>query len=476
MNRADATFLACALLLSGCAAAPAEEPRAEVSAPAHPEPQASAATSTSAAAPPAATPSASAAAPPRQSPYADVVGRTAPPTDFKLDGAIGEWGKLEVPPEKKGASAKPANVAVALTTSGVTIAGKIKGGKEGVTIRFDFGAGELPRLGVPVRGGGVAELNCETTWDGQPMDEAEKAACGQMLDQDADFVASWQSQFRRVWHVGPAGIRFNGAELPGAKSAFVVDGDNASFEVQVPIDALPLANESPVSSVNLLVMPTRSWTDPKEGEWKYASFEPAVAFGKRSAIRSMALQTWNANILEGAPAVGYKLGDDASWVIAERTSTGLSHVQRTQPLFTSKAKHKGLEIGVLYAATERIVCLKGDELRGMEFMHGELVSSVARPPGMHLFVRDQYTDETGAQSASWTVFLVNDEGEVASQDLERAVYGWRTVKPFQGPGMTTFGWDGTALGFDEAGTPGVRVRYQYHRDPGWYEMSIKGLP
>jgi hypothetical protein len=408
-------------------------------------------------------------------------GRAGRPADFKLDGNLAEWGKLEVPPAKKGESATPADVIFALTKTSLTIAGRVRGAKEGVSVRFDFVAGELPPLGTPLRGGGLAPLDCESTWDHQPLDEAAKVECKKIVAKAATFEAEWKAEFFRDWQFDAKGVwvAMNGkrTEVAGASSAFTATADDATFEVEIPIDALPLANESPVAGASVFVAPTRAWKEPSFEQQVGVGFDAGVPFGDQATLRAKAIEVWGANIINGASAFGYRLGDDISWIDVGRSSGWLSYRRSQVPLFDSIAKHKVFEVGVLYAGLGRMATLKGNDVVSLELSSpGRILGSLTRKPGLHVFSYDEYTDEVGNVVPSWTVYVVDETGEVTAQGLSSGVFSWSSVSEFHLKSMASFGLKGQARTNDGSGdVRNVTVTYKYDAAAGWYEPIVKGL-
>ena len=391
-------------------------------------------------------------------------GLTELPTGFVLDGAIGEWDDT-------------GDIKLVLTNDGLTIAGRVPehAPQEGpITVLFQFGSRELPTVGAPLRGGGVFELNCETTWDGQPMPASEAAYCQGLMAAATQFEAEWEAESRRTWHIGLSGVTTaKGAEIAGARSS-VRRGGEVTFEAQLPLDALPLASESPVTSATAFITTTLRDPNPHERNPVGVLFGDGVRFGLLAELRQRALDEWGLGLVDGVPAVGYRLGNDTTWVVARRAPGWLSYERAELPVLSRETTHKSFEIGTLYAGTDRLVTVKDNKVVGMEAaINGELVGDKRRPPGLHVFAYDSYSDEVGNRIANWTVYMIDAEGEISSSVLPSPVSAWEKVEPFHSKDFASFGLVGRPANAETTGE--ARVTFAYVPAARLYEPKTTGL-
>lgn len=386
------------------------------------------------------------------------------PKSFALDGDVGEWEDS-------------AEVKFVLTTDGLTIAGKLPKEtpqEDTITVLFQFGSRQLPTIGAPLRGGGVFELNCESTWDGQPLDEPEAMHCQGMMAAATQFRDAWEADGQRTWRLGPKGVTTpQGASVEGATS-IVKKGAEVTFEAKIPLAALPLAIEAPVTAASVFVTTELKDPNPRERNAVAVLFGDGVRFGSSTELRRRALEEWGLGLIDGVPAVAYRLGDDASWILGLRAPGWLSYERKVVPVFVKDESFKGFDVGRLYAGTERLVTVKDSNIVGMEgVVSGEILGSVKRAPGLHLFAVDSYRDEVGQTMANWTVYVVDGEGQVSSESVAPAVYAWELVEPFHAKDFRTFGFAGKVANSDAPGP--VRVTYSFKPATKSYEPKVTGL-
>lgn len=416
------------------------------------------------------------------------VGRAGLPPELRVDGKLGEWEEL---------AAQPADVVFALASERLVIAGTVPGGAEGFVVELDFGCGDLPTLGTMMRGGGVAALSCEHTWDGQPLDEASAAQCRALLGDADEFTKQWQAEFARSWSVegGVVARRaLDGSLLPVDGAQLSQDGER--FELSLPPAALPLASSAPVSGATVLVHSRRASPGPdaKVG----ISFGDGVAFGQRAELRRAALEVWNAGFFEVPSSVGYTLGDDASWIVAERGLSGLTYERKVVPLWSPVAtltpKRRGprdplatatptaeVQVGRLFAGMSRIATTRGGAVVATEpFFELDVHTTEERPPGLHVFASDIRSDlESGAQNAVWHVYVIEEDGQIHALELappfELGVRSWASVIPFDSTDMRKFGFQGTALDLEGLPVPNVRATFTYDAAAEAYLPSVRGM-
>lgn len=385
------------------------------------------------------------------------------PKGYAFDGAVGEWPDG---PE----------IRFVLTSAGLTIAGTLPEhapASDVITVAFDFPQRELPTIGAPLRGGGVAELNCETSWDGQPLDDAEKVRCEGVMAEANAFRADWASEAQRTWHLSSRGVTTSkGVPVAGARAA-VVKGARVTFEAELPLGALPLAAESPVGSALTFVTTELREVDRSTRNMPAAIFD-GVKLGAASGLRARALEEWGIGLIDGVPSVGYRLGDDATWLVGRRALGWASYERAEVPLFVEEAKHKDLAIGRLYAGLDRLAVVKQGEIVALESaIQGEIVGTVKRAPGLHVFAVDSYRDEVGNMIAGWTVYTVADDGEIGGGGLPSPVFAWADVRPVHDKQLKTFGFVGQVA---QSETPReVSVTWSWSAREKTYEPKVTGL-
>jgi hypothetical protein len=190
----------------------------------------------------------------------------------------------------------------------------------------------------------------------------------------------------------------NVASVGGGQASFALEGEDGVFELLIPLEALPMASQSPVTAALVVV---HAKGKPKGGPPSQVTFGDGVSFGKRAALRKLALEEWHTNILEGAAAVGYRLGDDLHWTLAQRAPGWLSYQRRDELLLEVLTNHNGATVGTLFAGLRRLACIAADgSVLGFEpDLRGSVVETVKRGEDLHIFNYDSYPDEMGRQGS-----------------------------------------------------------------------------
>jgi hypothetical protein len=246
----------------------------------------------------------------------DVEVRSAVPKDFVMDGAIAEWGDVcapvtgAAPTGKRTRQAAATCATIALLSDRVVIAGKLGAmGSEGMWLGLTMPMpGEFPK--PKIESGGVAEdVACAKGGEGKT-----KQICQRFTKL---YTAAMEST-ARFYVIRPSGVVLHesSAGLPKregkpVKGAKVTAGGGGTFELEMPLAALPRTGASPI--VELYVTPGVGELPKIMRRWSKRPLPAGVELDPLGRERSKLL----GEITSGGQAVSlYQPGTDEIEVFA----------------------------------------------------------------------------------------------------------------------------------------------------------------
>ncbi len=366
----------------------------------------------------------------------DTAGRSLP-NAFALDGTLTEWGVLAVPPEPEldpatkqpgpRKAAAPNRLALALQPTRAVLAGELTGDlAKGVFIALRFENDELPPVGMYQRGGGIREFQCEINESsGEELSGPEKASCEAMLAGIAQFQVDYAARFTRVYRVDAEGVRSVGPgglqAIESAEARWLAGDGKATFELSLPLVALPRCAASPVTFASLAALPGAAErpaaTIPNE-RFVATSFEPGVSFEPDAAVRDMAF--WiqqNSPWYAYRPALSYQPGEEnrIETVVYPGTFDRSFLSLEPVPLFSIAHKKGDLEVLFVQGGRTAVVVRRAGKLSETP-VEMSRTPDVVVPRGKDLHVlsaSSSIATDTWTESADFEAVAIHPDG---SQD------------------------------------------------------------
>jgi hypothetical protein len=174
---------------------------------------------------------------------APVAAVDAEPKDARIDGDVAEW---DVPaPVATSWSAR-----VAVTTSGVTVAGRLADATTSVFVRLELGPSDAAPL-VRTREGYRSDAACTAVFSGPAL-----ARCESSVRSQEAKLAEMRALLTAEYEVTRDGVRSRDVPLRASAGALAARDGGTSFELRIVADDLPWIGELPVRKANLGVWRT----------------------------------------------------------------------------------------------------------------------------------------------------------------------------------------------------------------------------
>lgn len=432
----------------------------------------------------------------------------AAPEKAALDGDVAEWQDLAA------VEAGKPSLAIAFRPTDVLIAARLSGeAKDGVWLTVAEDPTDLPKIGFLVRGGQVADPECEYEIEYGPEGSVSKgkahppevvAACKALIVKHAALEVQHRARFTRRYRVDRDGAKLvnEGAAptaIAGAQSAFKTDANGeVTVEVKLPLSALPRVAQVPFAEIGVVAAPASAPLQPLSeiGQVPHQNLPDPVEFEPYGRLRTEVLRasigSFYASGFSYQPGEGLHIetyhypGYERNQVILELES-----------LYEPKATLGDLEVGIgkVNGVPVLVSMVKG------KFVSAVLHSREITPPDagpaltlkaivprngeLHAFFATERgaTLQAGIQEPSWYAFAIAPGGEwrPALDGAADDIPSWNEAWTFSSPDMSSFGIRGLTTFPDGAGkwtdkAVGVEVLYSWDSKSHMYVAKKKKIP
>lgn len=402
-----------------------------------------------------------------------VLSATQVPATLELDGELGEWGVFA---DGKPTVLTPSFVAVAATADSVVLLGRVRNlPEQGLWLWLQNEAPELPPIGTYQRGGGIMPLQCDLPEDQRMYAPFDDDTCHRMLEQYDELQKSYAATFTRQLHLTAQAVslRHGDQEAPvaDAKYAFKADEGAVTFEVVLPLSALPRTSTPELAS--LYVTAERAGAapahEPKAEALASVTFAAPIRFGLDGEMLRCLMQSGNA-MMPMTPRFSYQPGTP-NHIFRAANSGGFSIEMSEVPLSSREGGLGPFEIRSVHGGSTFLALLKQGALVECTEM-GDVLGVVERGRGLHVIGYTEGVEESvGAQYAQYRVLEIEKDGTLHDDLLEVSEEGfpYSSVGGEHAKNLATFSISGTYL-TNEGGTQQHQLLWRYDARTNHYAL------
>jgi hypothetical protein len=368
------------------------------------------------------------------------------PASLQVDGDLAEWAVFA---QKQPSPLTPSFVAITTTADSVVLLGRIRNVPEqGLWLRLETEAPELPPIGMFERGGGISPLRCEVDEDSGIPPQFDPETCQQLTEQYDEVKKSFQATFVRQLHLTAQALSVRSDEqeqpIADAKYAPRTEPGAFTFEAVLPLKALPRVANVELSS--LFVTPERADAPPPTeaapDRVQSVVFARPIRFGKDSDALQCLLQSSSLNFPRN-PRFSYQPGVPDR-IYRAANSDGLTLGFGEGPLSSRQGGLGALELRSVHGGSPMLALFDQEKLVQCLSM-GEVLGVVERGRGLHVIGYTEDTDESvGLQGAYFQVLEIAKDGTLHDDVFEGTEngFGYTSVGEEHAKNLTSFSISG----------------------------------
>ena len=386
------------------------------------------------------------------------------PASLQVDAQLTEWAVFAT---GKPSPLTPSFVVVTATADSVVLAGRVRNlPQQGLWLRLESDAPELPPIGTLERGGGIIPLQCDVSDVPDGAHPFDPETCQRLMQGYDELQKSYAATFVRQLHLTAQALSVRTGEqeqaVAGAKYAFSADGESATFEAVLPLTALPRTASAELSSLTVVAERADSARPPEVTPEvaQSVSFAPPIRFGMDSDLLGC-LQMQGSNVSPTTPRFSYQPG------VPNRVSRvanvdGLSLDMKEVTLSNREAVLGALEVRSVQGASPLVAILKEGQLLDCRSV-GDVLGVVERGRGLHVIGYDEEQDPAvGLYGAAFRVLEIAKDGTLHDDLLEAPErgFGYMTVGQAHTKNLASFSISGMYQA-DEGGSQQHTLSWRY---------------
>ena len=426
-----------------------------------------------------------------------------PPAGLTIDGKLDEWGSLAPLVEQTAAEPEPwikqpygstpvepasypadpnqaeatSHLALALQDALWVAADLGESARNGIWLGVGAAVPPLPPIGFPGPSGYLGELDCEFEQDccndgqfirGPALAPQVAQACREKLERHEAFVLAHGVRFQRMYRVGPRGVSVRETDgrltpVAGAKVVILPHPGGAHLEASLPLEALPLFSQAPVSTLRFVARAladdeaasdSLGGGDVSRRAWVWLAFPEPISFEPNAELRELAYSSADGQMLFH-PCLAYQAADRERMEFVRHGPDHTTLVRHEEPLYKKLNTLGDVEVGELEVPVRRLVIRKpGSPAAALE-LHKEhyldlgpalvLRSVTERNGDLHYlaFSPGYYSPISGPINRFWWLTIVHPDGsydhDVLDGILSSMAWGHADVTEFANADFSRFG-------------------------------------
>jgi hypothetical protein len=392
------------------------------------------------------------------------------PASLQVDGQLTEWPVFA---DGKPTPLTPSFVAVTATADAVVLIGRVRNlPAQGLWLRLETEAPELPPIGTFERGGGIIPLNCDAPNDpnGAGFDVE---SCRRLMEGYEELQKGYAAMFERQLHLTTQAVSVRTGEqeqpVAGAKYAARVEEGAVTFEAVLPLSVLPRTAGAELAS--LFVTPERADSAAPHGApadgLQSVAFARPLRFGVDSEVLTCLMQM-NGMGMPRSPRFSYQPGVPNR---VHRVGSRGFDLEMTEVTLSNREGGLGaLEVRSLPGASQVAVLKEGQLVECSSV--SEVLGVVQRGRGLHVIgYNREYDDAVDVEGANFWVLEVEKDGTLHDDLLETSEQGfpYLTVGETHAKNLATFSINGMYR-TDEGGSQQHTLTWRYDAPLNRYSM------
>lgn len=397
------------------------------------------------------------------------------PATLQIDGDIGEW---RVFADGKPTPLTPSFVAAAATPDSVVLFGRVRNlPEQGLWLWLENEVPEFPPIGTYQRGGGIVPLECDLPEDQRMYSPFDDDSCHSLLKNHEELQKSFAATFTRQLHLTAQAIsvRMGTQEAPiaNARYASKAEAGAVSFEVTLPLSALPRTTSPEVASLAVTVERAASTPpgEPNPNGLASVSFATPIRFGLDSEILGCLMQNANPNY-PMTPRFSYQPGTP-NQIFRVANQGGFSIETSEVTLSTREGGLGSVEVRAVHGSSTFLAVLKEGHLVECTSV-GDILGVVERGKGLHVIGYNEGVEESvGAQYGYYSVVEIDKDGTLQQDGLlevSEESFPYSSVGGNHAKNLATFSVSGTYL-TNEGGTQQHELLWRYDKRTNHYALK-----
>ena len=397
------------------------------------------------------------------------------PTSLQIDGDLGEWSVFA---DGKPTPLTPSFVAAAATPDSVVLFGRVRNlPEQGLWLWLENEVPEFPPIGTYQRGGGIVPLQCDLPEDERMYSPFDNDSCHSLLQNHEELQKSFAATFTRQLHLtaqalsGRTGAQE--APIPNAHYASKTEDGAVSFEVRLPLSALPRTTSNEIAGLSVTVERAGSAppSQPNPNALASVSFGTPIRFGLDSEVLTCLLQNVNG-LMPLTPRFSYQPGTP-NQVFRVANQGGFSIETTEVTLSTREGGLGSVEVRAVHGASTFLAILKEGHLLECASV-GDIVGVVERGKGLHVIGYSEGVEESvGAQYGYYSVVEIDKDGTPQYEGLlevSEGGFAYSSVGGDHAKNLATFSVSGTYL-TNEGGTQEHELIWRYDKRTNRYALK-----
>jgi hypothetical protein len=396
------------------------------------------------------------------------------PTALQIDAELGEWNAFA---DGKPTALTPSFVIVTATAESIMLAGRVRNlPEQGLWVRLANEVPELPPIGTYQRGGGIMPLQCDVPEGENMYQPFDNDTCRSMLEQYDELQNAYASNFVRQLHITAQAVSVRKgdqeAPLANAKHAYKSANDAVTFEVALPLSALPRISTPELSSLYFNVERGGSAPpgEPKPEELDVVTFATPLRFGLDSEMLGCLMQNGNG-MMPMSARISYQPGVP-NQISLTKNSGGFSIAMGDVPLSTRQGGLGPLEVRSVYGGSTFVAVLKEGQLVACSDL-GDVLGVVERGKGLHVIGFNVGIEEAvGAPYGYYSVLEIEKDGTLHEDLLQvpEESFLYSSVGGDHAKNLATFSVSGTYQAND-GGSQQHQLLWRYDARTNHYALK-----
>lgn len=395
------------------------------------------------------------------------------PASLQVDAELGEWGVFA---DGKPTPLTPSFVAAAATAESVVLVGRVRNlPEQGLWVWLSNEVPEFPPIGAYQRGGGIMPLQCDLPEGENMYQPFDNDSCHSLLSHYDELQKAYAATFTRQLHLTAQAIslRTGDREAPiaDAKYAFKTGEGAVTFEVVLPLSALPRTSTPELASLYVTAERAGSAppSEPKPEALASVGFAKPIRFGLDSEVLGCLMQNVNAP-MPMTPRFSYQPGVP-NQIYRAANQGGFSIEMTEVPLSSHEAGLGALEVRSVHGGSTSLAILQQGQLVQCTEV-GDVLGVVERGKGLHAIGYSEGVEESvGAQYAYYRVLEIEKDGTVHDDLLEVSEEGfpYSSVGGEHAKNLATFSISGTYQ-TNEGGSQQHQLLWRYDARTNHYAL------